>query len=57
MPVPQVPGEAVIAALVIFSAACSIGVAVYEAAHRRWYYAAVQLVPWLPLAIAMALGN
>ena len=54
---PQVPGEAVIAALVVFGAACSLGVAVYEAAHRRWYYAAVQVAPWLPLAIAMALGN
>jgi hypothetical protein len=43
--------------LLLFGAACSCGVAAYEAAHRRWYYAAVQVAPWLPLAVALAIGD
>jgi hypothetical protein len=46
-----------VTAVLVLGAAGSLALAAYEAAHRRWYYAAVQLAPWLPLAIVMALGN
>jgi hypothetical protein len=46
-----------VTAVLVLGAAGSLALAAYEAAHRRWYYAAVQVAPWLPLAVALAIGD